>query len=70
MSKIIIKYPPDYNGELHILVNRAGSEVDFQFTIATKENETPWGALVRAAEDVIAQDSRRKEYYKKMKQIV
>jgi hypothetical protein len=58
MSKIIIKYPPDYDGELHILVNPAGNEVDFQFTIARQENETPWEALVRAAEDIIAQNKR------------
>jgi hypothetical protein len=58
MSKIIIKYPPDYDGELHITVLAAERWVEFQFTHSKKENEGVWETLVKAAEAIIAQNKR------------
>lgn len=54
---IIIKYPPDYDGELHIEFKTDEScsigIVNFEFGYAMKPGEKPWDALVRAAQDIL-----------------
>lgn len=63
---IIIEYPPDYDGELHIFTDKKSNSINFTFNhaiqknIFTKTDETEWENLVRAARGIIAQEERRK----------
>lgn len=60
---IVIQYPPEYDGELHIWAFRKTiqtAKVDFTLRHAIKNNETDWENLVRAAKAIIAQDKRNK----------
>ncbi len=65
-SFIVIEYPPDYDGELHIWAYRDTDYFEFTFRHAiqknefTKTNETAWENLVRAARGIIAQDERKR----------
>lgn len=62
-TKIVIQYPPDFDGELHIDAvenrDRKGKIDAFQFTFihAAVEGDA-WKTLVKAAKGIIAQDSR------------
>lgn len=65
-SFIVIKYPPDYDGELHIWAYENSDSIEFTLRHAikknqfTKTNETPWENIVRAARAIIAQDERER----------
>jgi hypothetical protein len=62
---IVITYPPDFDGELHIDVDPAGTHVSptfrFSFEHAAKPGETSWAVLVRAAQAILDQESRRQK---------
>ena len=67
MARIVITYPPDYDGELHIeqtdkvihgLTKQQWTERTYTFTLATKTDD-PWADLVSVAKDILAQDARR-----------
>ena len=59
---IVITYPPEHDGELHIDVKKnsrygkASADFTYTFTHASKGNE--WETLVAAAKAIIAQDER------------
>lgn len=63
---IVIEYPPDYDGELHIWAYKDSGYHEFTLRHAiqknefTKTNETPWENLVRAARGILAQDERKR----------
>lgn len=63
-QQIVITYPPDYDGELHVgcleKLSRFGKEFLYSFTHAAPENATAWDTLVIAAKAILAQDERRK----------
>jgi hypothetical protein len=69
MARIVITYPPDFDGELHIEVTdqktglspKAWTNRTYTFTLAT-HTDTPWEDLVQVARDIIAQDSRRAQH--------
>ena len=55
---VVIKYPPKYNGELHVSVVPIATykHYDVSFTIAKESpHETEREALYRAAKDIIRQ---------------
>ena len=59
MKTLIIQYPPEFDGELHIkwesfLIDN--SKYTYQFTHSAEGNE--WDTLVSAARAIIAQDER------------
>lgn len=65
---IVIKYPPDYDGELHVMVEVRGTAYVYQFTHAKMKIDgyaaDEWDTLVKVARDIIAQANRRiKERY-------
>ena len=66
-SFIVIEYPTDYDGELHIWAHKDSDSIEFTLRHAiqknefTKTNETPWENLVRAARGIIAQDERKRK---------
>lgn len=63
---IVIEYPPDYDGELHIWAYKNSGSINFTLQHAiqknehTKTDETEWENLVRAARAIIAQDERKR----------
>ena len=69
-SFIVIEYPPNYDGELHIWAYKDLDSIPyFEFTLRhaiqknefTKTNETAWENLVRAARGILAQDERKRK---------
>ena len=68
MSRIVIQYPPDFDGELHIehsteekamLSGKPWTDHTYSFTVAAARNRNPWAILVSVAKDILAQDARR-----------
>ena len=60
MQKIVIKYPPDFDGELHVNVTEETRSFTYTFTMAKGIPPcTPWEGLVEASNDIIAQENRR-----------
>lgn len=65
-SFIVIEYPPDYDGELHIWAYKDSDAIEFTLRHAiqknehTQTNETAWENLVRAARGIITQDERKR----------
>ena len=64
MSRIVIQYPPDFDGELHIEHSTEEEALSgrtdhtYSFTVAAHETD-PWAILVSVAKDILAQDARR-----------
>lgn len=54
---IILRYPPDYYGELHINFEKEEVERNnyyhFRFTVGAKGDETSEEALYRVAQDIL-----------------
>jgi hypothetical protein len=51
----VVKYPPDYDGELHVettVTEGAVKRMEVRFTISLKPGESSKEALVRAAKDI------------------
>jgi hypothetical protein len=63
--KIVVKYPPDFDGELHIEATEirgltpAARSWKFQFQHAASHGEEAWATLVTAARGILAQEGRR-----------
>jgi hypothetical protein len=64
MTKIVITYPPDFDGELHIEaeeckgLSETSRSWKFQFEHAAR-TEDVWTTLVAAAKAILAQEVRR-----------
>ena len=57
---IIIKYPPDFDGELHVKVTPKQNAFTYEFTHNNKSGTlTEWQALVKAAIAIVEQDNRK-----------
>lgn len=61
---IVIRYPPDFDGELHISCKEIPHPVkfDYQYTFTHAEKGDSWETLVAAAKAIVAQDERMKKY--------
>ncbi len=63
-TKIVIQYPPDFDGELHIEaeevkgLSSASRSWKFEFNHAASEGESAWETLVAAAKAILQQDKR------------
>ena len=59
MGKIVLTYPPDFDGELHIHHSESptpsGKLFAFRFDVASLGEESAQEALYRVAQDVIHQ---------------
>lgn len=60
IKQLTIKYPPDFDGELHIFCRRTDSvvgkeEVNFNFTITEDKNKTNEEVLCKVARDILRQ---------------
>lgn len=60
---IIIHYPPNFDGELHINVENIKDAYKFEFTHTSSNGlgwiNTKWDTLVLVAKAILAQDLRR-----------
>lgn len=62
--KIVITYPPDYDGELHIDaeekvgLSKSSRSWKFTFEHAASSDESAWETLVAAAKAIVAQQKR------------
>lgn len=56
-KRIVLNYPPDYDGQLHIDTETTpqpyGQNVKVEFTLAMQKGETVEAALLRAAWDIV-----------------
>lgn len=67
---LIVKYPPYFDGELHIKANMHDRKLscEYSFIHSTSKEATgveganEWQTLVAAAKAIIAQDERRKSH--------
>lgn len=57
---IVIEYPPDFDGELHINEKQVDHGFTFSFTHAAVNNSA-WETLVKAAEGILAQNTRKRK---------
>jgi len=59
-DKIVIKYPPSFDGELHITCSAHDpNHFTYTFTHASV-NDNTWDTLVAAAQAILEQDRRKK----------
>jgi hypothetical protein len=66
---IVIKYPPDFDGELHITVESTKSysgSTDYAYSFARsgRTEGEEWEMLGKTARDIIAQNDRKSLYLK------
>jgi hypothetical protein len=65
-QQIVITYPPNNDGELHIVVEATHNPAlnpalsSFQYTFTHASRGDAWATLVAAAQGIIAQDRRRR----------
>ena len=50
--KIVIQYPPDYDGELHINAERVSNGIKYSFIYACKDNDNELEVLWEAARQI------------------
>lgn len=65
---LVIYYPPNFDGELHIESERCDdknkTQIQFRFVVAKlkDEHKSCWDTLVQVARDIIAQNDRQKDF--------
>lgn len=64
MSLIVIQYPPDFDGELHIrqedIYPTSRNSAAYRYEFVHVQQGSPWETLVKAAKAIIEQDERIK----------
>ena len=60
-DKLVITYPPTFDGELHVNAKRQGQMYNFDFNYTTTGFSSSWDALVQAAQDILESNQRRKD---------
>jgi len=60
-DKLVITYPPTFDGELHVNAKHEGQMYAFDFRYTDTGSSSSWEALVKAAQDILEADQRQKD---------
>jgi len=58
-GRIVIVFPPDFDGELHIDWTEVDRAFEYKFTNRKDKTENAWTTLVEVARGILAQEDRK-----------